>query len=245
LVRPILPTDAAQLAEAFRRADPDTLYRRFLSGAPVLTERLLHHLTTVDYVHRLALVATDAETGVGVAVVRYEPESAGVAEVAAVVDPGWRRIGLATALVELLAEAALDRGVHTFTATYLAENRPVASLLHSAGGHERIRTGIAECAVALDRDRLEAAVREFTPPGDRHGRSDHILPERPVGDGSSACPDGNTDPDREPRVDTAALGVEGATSMRAPSCRAATGSRAHSTRRSDDDESSAAPSAEQ
>jgi len=165
LVRPILPSDAAELAEAFRRADPDTLYRRFLSGSPQVTERLLRHLTVVDYVRRLALVAADAETGTGVAVARYEPQGDGVAEVAVAVDPGWRRVGLATALVELLAEAALDRGVHTFTVTYLAENRPVSSLVSGATGPglRRIRDGIAECAIALDRERVEAAVREFTP----------------------------------------------------------------------------------
>jgi GNAT superfamily N-acetyltransferase len=163
LARPILPTDAPQLAEAFRRADPDTLYRRFLSGAPTLTGPLLHHLTTVDYIHRLAIVAVDTHTGAGIAVARYEPHSDGVAEVAVVVDPHWRRIGLATALVELLAQAALDRGIHTFTLTYLAENRPVASLLTAAGGRQRIRAGIADAAVALNRDQVQAAIREFEP----------------------------------------------------------------------------------
>jgi RimJ/RimL family protein N-acetyltransferase len=163
LVRPILPTDAPELAEAFRRADRDTLYRRFLSGPPPMTERRLRRLTTVDYVRRLAIVARDTETGAGVAVARYEPQGDGVAEVAVVVDAGWRRVGLATALVELLAEAALDRGVHTFSMTYLAENRPVASLVNAAGGRQRIRAGIAECAIALDRDRVEAAIREFEP----------------------------------------------------------------------------------
>jgi RimJ/RimL family protein N-acetyltransferase len=161
LVRPILPSDSPELADAFRRADPETLYRRFLSAPPALTERAVRRLTTVDYVRRLALVAADAVSGAGVAVARYEPQGDGAAEVAVVVDPRWRRVGLATALVELLAEAALDRGVHTFTATYLAENRPVASLLNSAGGRRYIRAGIAECAIVLDRDRVAAAVQEL------------------------------------------------------------------------------------
>lgn len=159
LVRPVLPSDAPELASAFRRADPDTLYRRFLSPPPMLTDRLLHHLTAVDYVHRLALVAFDTRSGTGVAVARFEPAGDGVAELAVVVEPAWRRIGLATALVELLAEAALDRGVHTFTVTYLAENRPVASLVAATGGgRQQIRSGIAECAIALDRERVEAAL---------------------------------------------------------------------------------------
>lgn len=165
LVRPILPSDAAELAAAFAHADPQTLYSRFLTTSPRVTGRLLRYLTTVDYVRRLAVVAADAETRTGVAVARYESQSDGVAEIAVAVDPRWRHVGLATALVELLAQAALDRGIHTFTATYLAENRQVASLVQEAGGsgRQRVRAGIAECAIGLDRDRLAHALREFLP----------------------------------------------------------------------------------
>jgi RimJ/RimL family protein N-acetyltransferase len=150
-IRPIVPADAPQLAEAMRSADPDTLRRRFLGGAPRVTPKLVRHLTTVDYVRRFALIALDPATGRGVAVGRYEPLSEGVAEIAVVVDPGWRRVGLATVLVELLAEAALARGIHQFSAYYLAENRPVAALLaHAGAGRNLIRRGIAEQAIALD-----------------------------------------------------------------------------------------------
>lgn len=152
-VRPIRPADASEVAEAMAHADADTLHRRFLGPPPRLTTRLLTWLTTVDYLRRFALVAGDPSTGRGIAVARYETVGDGIAEVAVVVDPGWRRAGLATALLELLAEAALARGIHTFQAAFLAENRPVASLLQHAGGNARqmIKHGVAECAVALDR----------------------------------------------------------------------------------------------
>jgi len=67
--------------------------------------------------------------------------------------------GLATALIEMLAEAGLDRGIHTFSAAYLAQNRPVAALLVRAGGRQLIRQGIAEAVVALDRERVTGALR--------------------------------------------------------------------------------------
>jgi RimJ/RimL family protein N-acetyltransferase len=161
-VRPITPSDARELAEAIRSADADTLRRRFLGSPPHITPALLTHLSTVDYQSRFALIAADPASGHGVAIARYEssPEG-GAAEVAVAVDPAWRRVGLATALVEMLAEAALDRGIHTFSAYYLAQNRPVAALLRLAGdayGPE-IKQGIAECAVALDRDTVAAVVR--------------------------------------------------------------------------------------
>jgi GNAT superfamily N-acetyltransferase len=154
------------LAEAILTADPDTLRRRFLGGPPHVTAALVARLTTLDYVHRFALAAADERTGRGVAIARYEPLEGEVAEVAVVVDPAWRRIGLATALVELLAQAALSHGVREFSASYLAENRPVAVLVSRAGGahRQRISQGIAEVAVALDRERIDAAVRGLDGP---------------------------------------------------------------------------------
>ncbi len=152
LIRPILPSDAPELADAIKTADPDTLHRRFLGGPPRVTPKLLAHLTVVDYVQRFALVAIDPATGHGVAIARYEPAGEGVADVAVVVRPEWRRLGLATVLVLLLAKAAAERGIHTFSASYLAENRPVAALVEDADGMGRqvIRQGIAEFSLTLD-----------------------------------------------------------------------------------------------
>jgi RimJ/RimL family protein N-acetyltransferase len=160
-IRPLIPADAPLLAEAIRTADPDTLRRRFLGGPPHLTPALLTRLTTLDYERRFALAAADERTGRGVAIARYEAVGDGVADIAVAVDPGWRRIGLATALVELLAQAALGRGIHEFSAYYLAENRPVAALLTLTGGAGRqlIHQGIGEVIVALDREKVDAAVR--------------------------------------------------------------------------------------
>jgi RimJ/RimL family protein N-acetyltransferase len=153
-IRPIVPEDRDQLEHAIRTADPDTMHRRFLGSPPRITPALLTRLCTVDYRKRFALVAVDPRTGDGIAVARYEMTDPSTAEVAIAVDPGWRRVGLATALIEMLAEAALDRGIHTFSAYYLAENRPVTALLHLAGSERRqtIREGFAEAAVALDHD---------------------------------------------------------------------------------------------
>lgn len=150
-VRPIVPDDAAELATALATADPVTLRRRFLGAPPRVTPALLKRLTVVDYTRRFALVAFDPDTGRGIAVARYEWLADGIAEVAVVVDPAWRRCGLATALIELLAEAALARGIHEFSASFLAENRPVEGLLAHVGGagKQLIKQGIAEVVVAF------------------------------------------------------------------------------------------------
>src|SRR5664279_3388225 len=68
-IRPILPTDAAELAEAIRTADAETLRARFLGGPPPLTDATLDRLTRVDYRSRFAMAAFSQ--GRGVAIARY------------------------------------------------------------------------------------------------------------------------------------------------------------------------------
>ncbi|MGW3101223.1 N-acetyltransferase family protein [Streptomyces sp. NPDC001100] len=181
-IRPIVPSDAPALATAIRSADAETLRRRFLGGPPRLTPELLTRLTTLDYNLRFALVATEATSGKGIAVARYEHVADGVAEVAVAVDPAWRRVGLATALVELLAQAALERSIHTFTASYVAENRPVTALLSLADltAPRTIGQGLAESEVELDHDNVTAAVRALDTDQDdaTAGKERGLVPRR-------------------------------------------------------------------
>lgn len=152
LIRPIQPGDAPMLAEAIESADADTIHRRFFGGRPQVTPELLEHLTTVDYTSRFALVAVEPASQRGVAIARYEPaEQDGTAEVAIAVTPGWRDAGLATELLRMLAQAATERGIHTFTGTYLAGNRPVEALINEADepANRVTSRGISEFSVPL------------------------------------------------------------------------------------------------
>ena len=150
-VRPVVPGDANALVHAIQTADQATLRARFLGGAPPTDRGTIRHLVGVDYTSRLALVAFG--NGRGVAIARYEPipDQPGTAEVAVAVDPAWRRVGLATALVRLLAEAAAARGITQFTATYFAHNVDVASIINDTGlAHLPItRSGVVDDAVTL------------------------------------------------------------------------------------------------
>ena len=152
LIRPIQPGDAPALAEAIESADADTIHRRFLGGHPQVTPELLDFLTTVDYTSRFALVAVEPASQRGVAIARYEPaERDGTADVAIAVTPGWRGVGLAGELLRMLAQAASERGIHTFTGMYLADNRPVEALINAADEPANRVTshGIAEFSVPL------------------------------------------------------------------------------------------------
>lgn len=151
-VRPILPSDADALRTAIETADPETLRSRFLGGRPPTDDATIDRLVRVDYLHRLALVAFD-EDDAGVAIARYEGEpGSDNAEVAVAVDPGWRHVGLATQLLLLLGLAALQRGIRTFTATFLPENADVSSIIRDIGLPQQRRAGpeAVEEVIALD-----------------------------------------------------------------------------------------------
>jgi GNAT superfamily N-acetyltransferase len=150
-VRPILPSDGDDLRAAMTNADDVTIRSRFLGWRPDADDELIKHLTEVDYRWRLALVAIDDE-GTGVAIARYEGEPGrDVAEAAIVVDPGWRRVGLATYLLGRLGDAALERGIRRFWATFLGNNAAVEGLLRSIGLPHRtsISAGVVEIVVDL------------------------------------------------------------------------------------------------
>jgi len=147
-VRPILPSDAPALATAIAHADAETLRLRFLGWHPVLNDTTLRHLVDVDYRCRLAVVALDS-AGRGVGVARYEgrPDE-DVAEVA--VDPDWRRVGLGSRLLEVLAEAAVARGIRRFVAFYAVDNHDVGGLVKASVLPHRSQVSLGVVEAQLD-----------------------------------------------------------------------------------------------
>ena len=152
LVRPVVPEDVAQLAAAVMRADRDTLRRRFLGAAGPRTDEQLRSLVEVDYVNRFAVAAFD-EHGTGIGIARYEGVGTWpTVELAVVVDPAWRRVGLATTLLHDVVRRAVEQGAHTARADFFSDNVPVAHLLAELGlpQHRRTAYGVVEDEVLLD-----------------------------------------------------------------------------------------------
>jgi len=130
-LRPIVPDDASRLATEFLEADSETLRLRFFTPRPKLGAREFERLATVDYQRRLALTAWDGLLPAAVA--RYEYLDDANAEVAFVVKPGYRNLGLGRHLIDLLATEAAANGYTFLRATYLVENTAAASALQRAG----------------------------------------------------------------------------------------------------------------
>ncbi len=150
-VRPIRPEDGEALAAFHRRLTPTTVYQRYLAVRPELSSSELRHLTEVDYVDRLALVAVLEGAIVGVA--RYERERGMTeAEVAFVVEDAVQRRGIGTLLLDRLAHAAFARGVECFSAdTFVTNAAMVAVFVHAGFPVEvEVEEGVAHIRFSVD-----------------------------------------------------------------------------------------------
>jgi acyl-CoA synthetase (NDP forming)/GNAT superfamily N-acetyltransferase len=130
-LRPITPADAGGLLALHARLSQRTLYLRFFGPYPVLPDRDLARFTTVDHDERVALVATLGDDLIAVG--RYERLADGTAEVAFIVRDDQQGRGVGSILLEHLAAAARERGIHRFVAEVLAENGQMLRVFRDAG----------------------------------------------------------------------------------------------------------------
>ncbi len=150
-VRPIHPDDADRLTRFHERQSPESIYFRYFSPRPRLSNRDLERLTSVDRVDRMAFVALLGDELVGVA--RYDRHPArSDAEVAFFTDDSHAGRGMATILLEYLAAAAREAGVSGFTAQVLPQNRKMLSVFKQAGFATRSRfsDGVIEVELAIE-----------------------------------------------------------------------------------------------
>jgi GNAT superfamily N-acetyltransferase len=150
VLRPIRPDDAERLIRFHQHLSQRSTYLRFFTVHPTLSTEEVKRFTTVDYKDRLALVVE--RDGQLIAVGRFDrivgtPE----AEVAFVVADGYQHHGLGSLLLDELARAAKARGITTFVAETLCENKPMLDVFHHSGfevsskidcGTVRLRFGI-------------------------------------------------------------------------------------------------------
>ncbi|MFI0448620.1 GNAT family N-acetyltransferase [Actinomadura sp. 6N118] len=151
-LRPVRSDDAELLRAFYARLSPESIYYRFFSPRPQLTEREIEHFTTVDYDRRVALIATIGDSMV--AVVRYDQLSdrPGTAEVAFLVEDAHQGRGLGAVLLEHIAAAARERGLNRFVASVLPDNRRMTRVFREAGyrAEQRFEDGVIELVLDLE-----------------------------------------------------------------------------------------------
>lgn len=130
-VRPINPDDGPALRAFHHRLSQRTTYLRFFTFHPELSDVEVARFTNVDQEGRVALVAEEA--GNLIAVGRFERLAGATAEVAFVVADDHQRHGIGSLLLDLLVDAARQRGVDSFVAETLAENSPMLAVVYHSG----------------------------------------------------------------------------------------------------------------
>jgi acyl-CoA synthetase (NDP forming)/RimJ/RimL family protein N-acetyltransferase len=131
-LRPIRPDDGPRIVDFHGRQSPESIYFRYFTPRPKLSDADVEHLTNVDYVDRMAFVALRDDQLIGVA--RYDRwPTRSEAEVAFFVDDQHRGRGLATLLLEYLAVAARQAGISAFTASVLPTNQRMVGVFRQAG----------------------------------------------------------------------------------------------------------------
>jgi L-amino acid N-acyltransferase YncA len=137
----IAPDNASALQRFHHRLSERSIYLRFFAAKPELSDREASYFTNVDRINRFALVAVDPDRPEEIiAVVSFDREGTTErAEYAAEVADRWQGKGLGMALTRRLIEAALKRGVRTFTAIVLPQNRKMLHLFRDLGLPERLR----------------------------------------------------------------------------------------------------------
>src|SRR5919202_2374491 len=161
-LRSPVPADEPAIKAFFDGLAPQSRYRRFHGFGR--TDLPAHDAAHADGDARVTLIA-----GLGdrvVAVAGYDRlNEPGVAEVAFAVADDMQRRGLATRMLEQLAEVAAERGVRRFDAEVLSDNRAMLHVFASAGFDIRRESAFGEAHLELDirpTERFEEVMAERT-----------------------------------------------------------------------------------
>ncbi|HSL74442.1 MAG TPA: GNAT family N-acetyltransferase [Ilumatobacteraceae bacterium] len=144
-IRPLTPADKPALAEFHRRQSPESIYRRYFSPKPELSDKELDHFTAVDMVDRAALAVEAHDEFIGWASYERWP-GRDEAEAAFMVDDAHHGEGIATLLLEHLAAIARSNGIERFTAEVLGDNRAMLAVFAKAGWplQRRFESGVVD-----------------------------------------------------------------------------------------------------
>ncbi|MFE9536609.1 GNAT family N-acetyltransferase [Streptomyces sp. NPDC006691] len=143
-IRPITTEDAERLVSFYELVSDESKYYRFFAPYPRLSAKDVHRFTHHDYVDRVGLAATVG--GEFIATVRYDrinaqgrPASAPAdeAEVAFLVQDAHQGRGVASTLLEHIAEVARERGIRRFAAEVLPANSKMIKVFTDAGYQQK------------------------------------------------------------------------------------------------------------
>lgn len=142
-IRAIDKGDRESVLAAFKDLDPESIYTRFFTYKPSLTETELIELTDVNPDRVVALVVTIA-TGEGERLIgggRYICDASHqTAELAFVTSQAYRGRGIANLTLKHLIRIGRERKITMFEADVLAQNSAMLSVFRRSGMEIKTRT---------------------------------------------------------------------------------------------------------
>lgn len=151
-LRPVRPEDEPPLLEFFRGLSPESLYFRFMA-VPRIDVHRVKALATVDYENEFAIVGESHRGIVALAGFYRLPSTPDRAEVAFAIADRLQGRGVGTRMLERLADIAATRGVRTFNAYVLGENRRMMEVFLECGFavQRHVDGGVYHVVLSLER----------------------------------------------------------------------------------------------
>lgn len=160
-LRPISPDDADAVQEFHTGQSQNSIYLRFFSFKARLSAKELQRFTEVDHKDRVAFVITIGGRIVGIG--RYDRlDDPAEAEVAFNISDSQQGRGIGSILLEHLAAAARENGIHRFSAEVLPENRKMLMVFADAGYelNRHFDDGVVSVGFDIDPTEKSRAVME-------------------------------------------------------------------------------------
>jgi len=134
-IRTLRASDRDKIADAVRHLDRDSIYTRLFSYRKELTEAGLDRIMSIDPARDVMLVVT---IGAGpaeavIASARFMGGAPRSGEIAFVVEEDYQGQGIAGRLLRHLADLARAKGVATFEAEVLGENKAMLAVFARTG----------------------------------------------------------------------------------------------------------------
>ena len=130
-IRPLRPDDREREIAFINSLSERSRYFRLFTPLKVLPRHLIDRLMDIDYLHRMAFVATTLKDGVEqfVGVARYgEADQPGTAELGGSVADTWQRCGIASLLMQQLIRYAREHDINRMTGLVLPDNLAMIAL---------------------------------------------------------------------------------------------------------------------
>ncbi|WP_237200988.1 bifunctional GNAT family N-acetyltransferase/acetate--CoA ligase family protein [Rothia nasimurium] len=160
-LRPVVPTDRGALEKMYAGQSENTIYLRFFTHKPTLSDQELTRFTTVDHQDRVAFVIMLGEEMIGIG--RFDRTHLNnEAEVAFMISDAHQGRGIGSILLEHLAAAAHERGIDRFSAEVLPQNRKMLNVFTDAGYEisREFEDGLVMVHFNIDPTEKSQAVRE-------------------------------------------------------------------------------------